>query len=102
MKKTLKKKFLKEFYDCIYTVLIEIGGATENMREPFIDYNMDEGCIVYEWRFGHKLGFGGKYRKVKNEVDCYKEDETPERLELIEKINRQLKNIKLVYKEAFK
>ena len=49
------------------------------------------GCD--EWRFMGKLGFGGKYRSGTNRVDCYSEDETPERLDLIKQINIKLLHV---------
>ncbi len=49
----------------------------------------------YEWRFIGALGFGGKFRNSGNldntpYVDCYREDETPERLAMIEKANERI------------
>ena len=47
-----------------------------------------------EWRFQGALGFGGKFRvnnsKPHPYVDCYREDETPERLKMIERANARL------------
>lgn len=48
-----------------------------------------------EWRFCGALGFGGKFRNNGNNentpyVDCYREDETPARLEMIDAANRRL------------
>jgi hypothetical protein len=40
-----------------------------------------------------KLGFGGKYRSNSNKVDCYLEDETPEIIILIERLNDALSKI---------
>lgn len=73
--------------DSIFTILVEIGGANESMRSSFIHNHID-GCK--EWRFMGYLGYGGKYRSKSNTVDCYLEDETPNRLEIIEKLNRRL------------
>lgn len=92
-----RRKILRveqEFSDKVYTILVEKGGAQENMREPFINYYVDETFDYHEWRFGGKLGFGGKYRKYRNAVDCYQEDETPEINKLIEEINKDLLNLK--------
>lgn len=49
--------------------------------------------MIEEWRFQGKLGFGGKYRTRRNEVDCYQEDITYERLEIINTINSKLKEV---------
>lgn len=76
----------------VYDILVNIGGASENMRDSFIfSYTCTDVCT--EWRFMGKLGFGGKYRSEYNSVDCYQEDETKERLETIDKINKELKKI---------
>lgn len=71
----------------IYDVLVQIGGATEDNRESFIHYYHTDGS---EWRFSGLLGFGGKYRKRTNSVDCYAEDETQERTSIIDEINQYL------------
>ena len=51
-----------------------------------------------EYRLNSKLGFGGKFRNNGNHdntpyVDCYHEDETPARLQMIEKANARLKEL---------
>ena len=56
--------------------------------------NIMEGCP--EWRFQGALGFGGKFRNNGNHdntpyVDCYREDETPARLKMIEVANEHIK-----------
>lgn len=78
----------------VYDLLVSIGGAEESERSSFIYHHCTskDGCD--EWRFSGKLGFGGKYRSKRNRVDCYKEDETPSRIELIEKLNYELNKIK--------
>jgi hypothetical protein len=45
-----------------------------------------------EYRFMGALGFGGKLRMQgeRLSVDCYPEDETPERQAMIERANRRL------------
>ena len=85
----MKKKLNK-----VYDILVNLGGADENMRGSFIQYHT-EGHD-HEWRFSGHLGFGGKYRLERNKVDCYREDETQERLTLIEEINEKLSKINIV------
>ncbi len=51
--------------------------------------------VCNEYRFCGALGFGGKFRNNGNQnntphVDCYREDETPARLEMIEAANAEL------------
>lgn len=74
----------------IYDLLVSIGGAYEPIRDYFIYAHMDNNYPCDEWRFGGKLGMGGKYRRETNSVDCYSEDETPERLKLINELNNAL------------
>lgn len=74
----------------IYDLLVSIGGAYEPLRDSFIYVHMDPKYPCHEWRFSGKLGFGGKYRSRTNTVDCYSEDQTPERLKLIEDLNTAL------------
>ena len=77
----------------VYDILVELGGAVENMRDSFVYAHMSKD-VCTEWRFQGKLGFGGKYRSEYNTVDCYREDETKKRLKIIDKINNKLKEIK--------
>ena len=76
----------------IYDLLVSIGGAYEPERSAFIYHHCEskDGCD--EWRFSGKLGFGGKYRS-NNRVDCYLEDETPERKKIINELNEALSKI---------
>lgn len=77
----------------IYNLLVSIGGAWESDRDSFIYHHCDvkDGCD--EWRFSGKLGYGGKYRSQTNRVDCYLEDETPERKKITNELNEALSKI---------
>lgn len=82
----------KEKVNKIYDILVNVGGAIEHYRDSFVyAHTSKDECT--EWRFMGKLGYGGKYRSDTNSVDCYLEDETKERLEIIDEINKQLKEI---------
>ena len=85
----------REKADKVYDVLVRMGGADEMMRESFVHHHLGERGrdICNEWRFGGKLGFGGKYRSVYNAVDCYSEDSNSRVMSLIESINQELKTI---------
>lgn len=77
----------------VYDVLVEMGGASESMRDAFVHYNTndyDYECGHKEWRFGGKFGIGGKYRRHNGAIDYYFEDTTMERDELQKKINNRL------------
>jgi len=86
----------KEFYGKVYDTLIEVGGAPLAEKESFVDAHVKGQCC--EWRFRGKFGFGGKYWQERNKINCYPEAETPERLKLIQEINKKLAVIKNSYK----
>lgn len=77
----------------VYDILVSIGGAYEPYRDSFVYHHTKSKDKCSEWRFSGKLGFGGKYRSSYNRVDCYKEDETPERMKLIKELNSALAKI---------
>jgi len=74
----------------IYDVLVNLGSASESDRGQFVYVHSESEYGCREWRFQGKLGFGGKYRSETNRVDCYIEDETSERLELMAVMNDEL------------
>lgn len=84
--------------NAVYDVLVSLGGADEHMRDSFVSSHIVENDFLHncclEWRFCGWLGFGGKYWSRRNIVDCYREDETPERLKLIDSINKELAKIR--------
>lgn len=86
-------KVTKRFANKIYDILVNIGDASEDMRDSFIHYFIGNFGEWGEWRFGGKLGMGGKYRTQRNTVDYYYENTTQERDKIVEKINKELKNI---------
>lgn len=83
----------KEKAHKIYDLLVSIGGASESERDSFVYHHTKSKDVCDEWRFSGKLGFGGKYRSLRNRVDCYLEDETPERIQLMEQLNNELSQI---------
>ena len=83
----------KEKANKVYDLLVSIGGASESERNSFIYHHIEAKGGCSEWRFGGKLGFGGKYRSGTNSVDCYKEDETQDRIKIIENLNLELHNL---------
>lgn len=64
-------------------------------------YNDLSDPIPTEYRFQGALGFGGKLWMVRDRlyVNCYREDETPERLEMIHKANERLAKLVEAYAE---
>ncbi len=88
----------------IWQVLVDHAGAS---REPFDADNFihhQTRDVQREWRFIGALGFGGKFRRSPQRisdgqrerwyVDCYREDETPERLAVIEATNEALAELR--------
>lgn len=93
----LLPKFVRdeEFYKDVYDILVELGGAADgHYRDAFMfNFSKEEKFATEEWRFQGKLGFGGKYWREQNIINCYSEDETPEVLELITIMNTALKTL---------
>ena len=81
-------------FDAIWTVLVQECGAAEGDgmlgRAWFLAAQQHRP--VTEYRFIGALGFGGKFwiNDGRLYVTCYREDETPERLAMIERANRRL------------
>jgi hypothetical protein len=85
---------LESFYEKVYDILVNVGGAPEIDRMYFIRIHSDIQMARNEWRFCGHLAFGGKYRKETNTVDCYYEDMTDKRRRIILEVNEKLQNIK--------
>lgn len=75
----------------IWDVLVSTCGATERGRYDFVMYSMFNDLT--EYRFIGNLGFGGKFYN-NFRVDCYPEDDTPEREQAIIVANKLLKDLK--------
>ena len=90
-------KLSKKIANLIYDILVQECGVLEGKdnynRECFVSHQTTEEVI--EWRFCGKLGFGGKFWRNggKMYVNCYREDETPERLKMIEAANKRLEDL---------
>lgn len=80
----------KEQANAIYDILVSQCGAPEQDRFSFVCAQTDGA--VSEWRFGGKLGFGGKFwcNGGRLYVSCYPEDLTPTRESLIQAANTAL------------
>jgi len=85
------------FYLNVYKILIENAGAyndPENNFEYFSfvkAHDKEEPCN--EYRFGGKLGFGGKYWGRRNEVDCYSEDSCKKTEKIKSVTNKKLRKL---------
>jgi len=81
----------------VFDVLLEKNEIHPSNRDSIVNYLTEPpskyGSTFREYRFCGSLGFGGKLRWHNNDVpyvDCYKEDETPERNLKIKTINEIL------------
>lgn len=83
--------------EAIYDLLVKLCGAPEGFREDFI-YSYSKERPPREWRFQGALGFGGKFWMNTGRwyVNCYREDETPERRTIIENANQALAGLILL------
>lgn len=86
------------FYGKVYDALVNIGGAHPMSRGSFLVdaelHNWDE------YRFMGHLGHGGKYWRKSNRVNCYPEDATPARHEIMLRLNFALAQLEYAEKEA--
>lgn len=80
----------------IFQVLMEECEAHSDDEDSFV-YAQERGCS--EFRFMGNLGFGGKFYCEDYEwrVGCYKEDDTPERIERIHRVNVVLEQMRQKY-----
>jgi hypothetical protein len=64
----------------IFDLLVLVAGANENHRQEFVSY-MQSDADNKEFRFGGKLGSGGKFyaNRYSMWVGNYSEDDNPER-----------------------
>lgn len=92
----------KEQANKVYDILESTCQAYPGDRDSFVyEYTSEDRYhLSDEWRFSGALGFGGKFRFPRMTVDCYQEDETPERLAMIEAANAQLKEIREAYRKV--
>jgi hypothetical protein len=80
------------FYNQVYDLLVAVGGANSRDRNDFM-HSHAHSRQVNEYRFIGHLGFGGKYWRKTNTVNCYNEDETPERVALRQELNASLERL---------
>jgi hypothetical protein len=80
------------YWNRVWEILVDNFKANDRDKESFISY-MSEPNDNKEFRFCGILGFGGKLYKNCNGlyVSYYAENSTPELEELVEKVNKTLK-----------
>jgi hypothetical protein len=84
----------QELAEAVYQVLVDTCRANSSGLSGFV-YNFTSNDTGREWRFQGSLGFGGKFWYPEMAVDCYLEDETPDRLASIDKANSMLYALKI-------
>lgn len=82
----------KDFAEKVYDILIEKCGAWPEEKSSFVHAHTERLNTPDEWRFVGVLGFGGKFRNGFDRmyVDCYPENENPERLAIIAETNEAI------------
>jgi hypothetical protein len=88
----------------IWQVLVDHAGVSNDPYDRASFVCSQAETVVQEWRFMGALGSGGKFRRnrvwigdTRTEswtVDCYPEDETPQRLAVIDKTNEALAELR--------
>jgi hypothetical protein len=92
----------EDFFNDVYSTLVHFARASESDRVGFLYHHTkmpkparDFDCPVEEWRFCGSLGFGGKYWRQKNQVNCYSEDEDNTAKKIIAETNEALAEVAL-------
>lgn len=78
----------EQIWDVLVAEVKVYSDQAGNDRRSFVSRMTAGDCT--EWRIQGELGFGGKFRPSRWTVDCYREDITPERAQIIERTNRRL------------
>ncbi len=86
-----------KLYHKVWDILVEHAGAKERDRDTFVGASLETNYFrrLIEYRFCGTLGFGGKLWRSDGRlyVSCYRADETPERLDTMERVNKLLTDI---------
>lgn len=83
----------EETFRAIYRILVQHAGADRSSRAELVFADTFMSNVMHtEYRFCGKLGFGGKFRRNNGRyyIDCYREDENSERLQIIDTVNKLL------------
>ena len=96
--KFITKEIRQELANQIYDILIEFAGVVVDYlapRDSFVRWFVEDSRYSKEFRFQGSLGFGGKFWRNNDRlyVNCYSEDETPERMRVIERVNDALSSL---------
>lgn len=72
----------------------EVGASLDEDNVNDFVFEFTGNKPTSNWRFGGSLGFGGKFHFPGLNVNCYPEDETPQRRSAIDKANARLSELK--------
>jgi hypothetical protein len=84
------KQLTEEFANQVWDILVKHVGALEADRDMFVYAHTNLVNPCFEWRFGGKFGFGGKYWSERNAITYYSEDRTKKLDTLEKKVNKLL------------
>lgn len=88
-------KLTYEQAEALYDILVEECGANPDPHEKwsYARYAIAEETMASEYRFQGNLGFGGKIKNNSGRVYvcCYREHETPARLEMMARADARIK-----------
>lgn len=91
----------REFYNQVYDLLIREAGARDYIHDQtsFVDAYCKIQYPATEYRFGGKLGWGGKFYRSGDRftVSCYPEDRSVEIDAIIKKVNLGLAALVTTY-----
>lgn len=90
----------EEQANAIYSVLVAEAGAGDGYNRHAFVFEFAGSAPTSEWRFCGSLGFGGKFRFPGLTVDCYPEDETPDRMACIARTNAKLAELRMKWADA--
>lgn len=86
----------EDIFHRVWTILTTHAGALENERIAFVRTFAYGIPVATEWRFQGVFGFGGKFWRRFDRtycISCYPEEETPEKLQIIDKVNQLLREV---------
>jgi len=85
------------FYENVWDLLVKEVGASKDPidKKMFVLDFCQVDSPAIEFRFGGIFGMGGKFWRNSNrfEISCYHETETPERLEVIARVNAEINSL---------
>ncbi len=85
-------KMTEDQANAVFDILVADCAAIERERDSFVYHHTARNCS--EYRCCWALGFGGKFRSKRFQVDGYPEDMNPKRRKICNKVNAELTALK--------